>query len=43
VISLKALGLSVAKNRVDLLSITNHLIANKYKKTVWIIARQHPS
>ena len=42
-VSLKPLGLSIAKNRVDLLTITNHLIANKYKKTVWIIARQHPS
>lgn len=41
-IKLKNVGITLGANEVDLLEITNTEFVNKNKKSVWIIARQHP-
>lgn len=41
-VTLKNMGRTVGKNRIDLLSITSKRNSSKQKKVVWIIARQHP-
>ena len=41
-IRLKNVGLTLGANEVDLLEITNSDFLNRNKKSVWIIARQHP-
>jgi murein tripeptide amidase MpaA len=41
ILSLSAIGDTIAGNRVDVITITGKQ-PNKNKKTVWIIGRQHP-
>lgn len=41
-VTLKSLGRTVGKNRIDLLSVTSKKNSSKQKKIVWILARQHP-
>lgn len=42
IVRLKNVGLTLGANEVDLLEITNTDFLNKAKRSVWIIARQHP-
>jgi len=42
IIKLKNVGLTLGANEVDLLEITNSEFVNKSRKSVWILARQHP-